>query len=43
MASRGVNLQAVMAWHGWTSLQSAARYQHIDISGLEAVRAVVEA
>jgi integrase len=43
MASRGVNLQAVMAWHGWTSLQSAARYQHVDISSLEAVRAVVEA
>jgi len=42
MASRGVNLQTVMAWHGWTSLQSAARYQHVDIEALKAVKAVIE-
>lgn len=43
LAQRGIPLPQIMAWSGHRSLQSVARYLHLDITGLEAARAALEA
>ena len=43
LALRGIPLPNIMAFSGHTSLTSVARYLHVDITGLEAARAALEA
>jgi integrase len=43
LAQRGIPLPQIMAWSGHRSLQSVARYLHLDLTGLEAARAALEA
>ena len=42
LAQRGIPLPNIMAWSGHRSLQSVARYLHLDLTGLEAARAALE-
>ena len=42
LATAGIPLPQIMAWSGHRSLQSVARYLHLDLTGLEAARAALE-
>jgi len=43
LAASGIPLHQIMAWGGWSSLQSVQRYMHINVSALSACVSALEA